>query len=157
MEQHEDLKNIEMACLDFQELDTLLLYEIMKLRQEVFVVEQNCPYLDADGVDLSCHHVTLCSRDILVAYARIVPPGISYDTYSSIGRVVTHPSYRVNGLGTQLMTYAVKNTSVLYPDHSIKISAQTYITTFYNNIGFQEVGKEYLEDDIPHISMILEK
>jgi len=155
MEQHEDLKNIEMACLDFQELDTLLLYEIMKLRQEVFVVEQNCPYLDADGVDLDSHHVTLHYGGILVAYARVVPPGLSYPSYSSVGRVITHPDHRVRGLGSQLMSYAAEQAQLLFPDHDIKISAQCYITEFYSKLGFVKVGEEYLEDNIPHIGMVL--
>ncbi len=129
----------------------------MALRQEVFIVEQNCPYQDADGKDPASHHVMARNAsDALVAYARIVKPGISYDDYSSIGRVVSSPTARRTGAGKQLMEYAIKQTRHLFPDHHIKISAQTYIIEFYKNLGFEAIGNEYLEDDIPHIAMILD-
>lgn len=126
----------------------------MSLRQEIFIVEQDCPYLDADGVDLKSHHVTLHVDDILVGHTRIVPPEISYKGYSSIGRVVTHPDYRINGLGTKLMEFSILKTKELYPTHTIKISSQVYIKMFYSQLGFEVVGEEYLEDGIPHIGMV---
>lgn len=149
-----DPETIEINCLSFDELDIHLLYNIMKIRQEIFIVEQDCPYLDADGVDINSHHITLHSSKKLIAYTRIVPPGISYDEYSSIGRVVTDPKYRINGIGTKLMNYSIEKTKALYPIHKIKISSQVYIKQFYANLGFKVVGEEYLEDDIPHIGMV---
>lgn len=149
-----DSNSIKINCLAFDELDIHLLYDIMRLRQEIFVVEQDCPYLDADGVDLKSHHVTLTTDNKLIAYTRIVPPGISYEEYSSIGRVVTDAQYRINGIGTQIMSYSIKKTKALYPTHSIKISSQVYIHKFYAQLGFEIVGEEYLEDGIPHIGMV---
>ena len=146
--------NIQLDCRPFDELDIHLLYDIMRLRQEIFVVEQDCPYLDADGVDLMSHHVTLLVDNILVGYTRIVPPGISYEAYSSIGRVVTHPDYRISGLGSKLMSHSILKTKQLYPTHTIKISSQVYITQFYAKLGFEVIGEEYLEDGIPHIGMV---
>ncbi len=147
-------ESIQIECRAFEALDIHLLYEIMRLRQEIFVVEQDCPYLDADGVDINSHHVTLHIDDVLIGYTRIVPPGISYEAYSSIGRVVTHPDYRINGLGSKLMSHSIHKTKELYPTYSIKISSQVYITKFYAKLGFEVVGDEYLEDGIPHIGMM---
>jgi len=147
-------ESVKLDCLAFEELDIYILYQIMRLRQEIFVVEQDCPYLDADGVDLKSHHVTLHLDNKLVGYTRIVPPEISYKGHSSIGRVVTHPNYRIHGLGTKLMIYSIAKTKELYPALSIKISSQVYITKFYAQLGFEPTGDEYLEDDIPHIAMI---
>jgi ElaA protein len=149
-------KELKLSCLEFRELDIFMLYKIMKLRQEIFIVEQDCPYLDADGADIKSHHIILSMENELVAYARIVPPGISYNNYCSIGRVVRCNTYRKRGLGTELMSFAIKKAKLLYSDVSIKISAQTYITHFYKKLGFVSIGEEYLEDNIPHIAMILE-
>lgn len=141
----------------FSELSLTELYDLMALRQEVFVVEQDCPYQDADGKDQSSYHVMAHNAsNELVAYARIVKPGISYETYSSIGRVVSSPSARGQGAGKQLMEYAIAQTKQLFPLHNIKISAQSYILEFYKNLGFVAIGDEYLEDDIPHKAMILD-
>lgn len=140
----------------FSELSTNELYDIMALRQIVFVVEQDCPYLDADGKDLVSHHVLAYdSSGLLGAYARIVPPDTSYKDYSSIGRVVSSQASRGKGIGKQLMSQTIMLTKELYPDNHIKISAQVYILEFYRNLGFVEQGKVYMEDDIPHQAMTL--
>ena len=144
----------QINCVSFDELEIYGLYDIMNLRQAIFIVEQDCPYLDADYVDLKSHHVTFYIDQNLVSYVRIVPPGISYDGYSSIGRVVTHQDFRNKGVGKVIMEYAISKTKELHPDQKIKISAQKYITKFYTQLGFKIVGEEYLEDDIPHIAMI---
>ena len=142
-------------CLSFDELSTLQLYKILQLRQEVFIVEQDCPYLDADDKDQECYHILGVDDDgILQSYTRIVPPGISYKKYSSIGRVITSAAIRGKKEGVPLMEYSIEKTLKYWPDHSIKISAQTYIMKFYNSLGFQEEGEEYLEDDLPHIAMV---
>lgn len=139
----------------FADLTKEELYEIMALRQEVFVVEQDCPYLDADGKDYHCSHLMGLSTDeTIVAYTRIVPPGVSYENYSSIGRVVVKPSARGKGCGQELMQHSIEQTYKMFPEHDIKISAQVYLTKFYEDLGFVGVGEPYLEDDIPHLGMI---
>ncbi len=149
------MENIWFSYLPFQELSLQQLYQIMQLRQEVFVVEQNCPYLDADGKDQVGYH--LMGQDTnsqLMAYTRLLPKGISYEQYVSIGRVVTSPKTRGTGIGKLLMQESLKAIEALFPATDIKISAQCYLIKFYESFGFQTVGESYLEDDIPHIAMI---
>lgn len=141
-------------CKIFDALTVSELYNVLKLRSEVFVVEQNCVYQDADGKDAASHHLCGWLHNQLVAYCRILPPGLSYPE-ASIGRVLTHMAHRKDGYGKQLMMQAIKKTYTLYPDSSIKIGAQQYLLAFYNNLGFQTLGEPYLEDDIPHVTMIL--
>ena len=145
-------------CHQFEELSLDQLYTILQLRQEVFIVEQDCPYLDADGKDQGSYHVLgIDQKNRLQAYTRLVPPGISYDRYVSIGRVVTSSEIRGKGQGIPLMNYSTQQCRNLWPNHQIKISAQVYIVKFYESLGFEVVGEEYLEDDIPHIAMVLKK
>jgi ElaA protein len=148
---------MHFKCKKFAELSLTELYDLMALRQEVFVVEQNCPYLDADGKDQDSHHV-LGENEAgeLVAYTRLVPPGLAYEKYPAIGRVVTSPSIRGKGGGKKLMEKSIQYCDELWPGQSIKISAQTYLKKFYEDLGFQQSGGGYLEDDIPHIPMIRE-
>jgi len=138
----------------FDELTPHELYGILQLRNEVFVVEQNCVYQDADNKDISSHHLMCWKDHILVAYARIVAPGISYSE-SSIGRVVTSPSARKTGIGKILIRKSIESTRSLYPQHSIKIGAQLYLKHFYESFSFVQTSEAYLEDDIPHIEMLL--
>jgi len=146
--------NLSYACLKFEELSNTILYEILKLRQEVFIVEQDCPYLDTDGKDYHGHHVIIKNNEEIVAYTRLLPKGISYENYSSIGRVINKKSIRGQGIGKLLMEYSIQKTLELFPDDPIKISAQTYLLDFYSNLGFQKIGEGYLEDNIPHQAMI---
>jgi len=140
----------------FDQLSLKELYEIMVLRQEVFVVEQDCPYLDADGKDYESHHLSAYNQEgVLVAYTRLVPEGISYKGYSSIGRVVNKATHRKLGIGKEIMIKSIAACKALFPDYPIKISAQCYLLGFYGSLGFEEVGEEYLEDDIPHKAMIM--
>lgn len=146
---------LTFRCKAFNELTPLQLYHIMALRQEVFVVEQNCPYLDADGKDLEAHHLMGFDDDgKTVAYARLLPKGISYEHHVSMGRIATKPSVRGRGLGKELMKNALDWADRLYPNESIKISAQTYLRKFYEDFGFVVSGEEYLEDGIPHLPMV---
>lgn len=146
---------LTFRCKTFNELNVLQLYAIMALRQEVFVVEQNCPYLDADGKDLAAHHlVGYDDEGNTVAYARLLPKGVSYEHHVSLGRIVTKPSQRRKGWGKELMENALNWAENLYPNKSIKISAQTYLRKFYEDFGFIVSGEEYLEDDIPHLPMV---
>ncbi len=137
----------------FLELSPLELYQILQLRSEVFVVEQSCVFLDMDNVDKECFHLMGSFENELLAYARIVPPGIVYKE-PSIGRVVTSPSARKKGLGKQLMQQSVKLIQELFGNTSIRIGAQYYLQNFYSAFGFYKVSDVYLEDDIEHIYMV---
>jgi ElaA protein len=142
-------------CKYFEKLSLKELYEIGRLRQEVFVLEQNCPYVDFDGKDLYCYHLMAFDEsNRLVAYSRIVPKGVSYDDYISIGRVITSGLVRKSGLGRILMQESISACEKLFGKSDIKISAQTYLLKFYQSLDFESTGKEYLEDDIPHTEMI---
>lgn len=142
-------------CKTFSELSLDELYEIMALRQEVFVVEQDCPYLDADGKDQDSWHLTGVDKNgKLIAYARIVPQGISYKNYPSIGRIITAASVRGKGVGKKLLLASLEATGKLFEGQAIKISAQCYLIKFYESFGFKTSGEEYLEDNIPHIAML---
>ena len=148
---------VTWTCKKMNELGTAELYAILKLRSEVFVVEQNCVYLDADGKDNDAYHLCGWLNDqLLVAYARLLPQGISYRE-SSIGRVLTHPAHRKDGYGKILMQKAIENTFNLTNTSSIKISAQEYLLKFYNSFGFTTSSEPYLEDGIPHVEMLLNK
>jgi len=138
----------------FAELTADELHDIFALRQTVFVVEQQCAYLDADGVDKRSRH--LYTRDdsgLLVAYLRLVEPGVKYGE-PSIGRVITHPSVRRTGLGRVLMAEGLRAAAEFYPGAALRIGAQSWAENFYSSLGFERVGSEYLEDDIPHVEMI---
>ena len=140
----------------FDELTTAELYTIMRLRNEVFVVEQNCAYQDADDIDQLSWHLAGYDGDKLAAYTRIIPPGISYEM-PGIGRVVTSPAYRRSGIGRILMNISIEKTFRLFNCDSIKIGAQLYLKKFYESLGFETCSDQYLEDGIPHIKMLLKK
>lgn len=143
---------MEWANKTFSGLSVEELYQLLKLRSDVFVVEQNCVYPDLDGKDLICVHLFAKNEKQIVAYARIVPPGVSYPE-PSIGRVVTHPSFRRKGMGRILMKKAMEFCSGTYPGFDICISAQEYLQNFYQELGFQRISETYLEDGIPHLKM----
>ncbi|RAJ30302.1 GNAT family N-acetyltransferase [Pedobacter cryoconitis] len=140
-------------CKPFDSLTVKELYAILKLRSEIFVVEQNCVFLDTDGKDLSCQHLMLYQNKELMAYARIVPAGLSF-TEPSIGRIVSSHAARGKGFGKQLVSLAIANCRRLYGNKPIKIGAQLYLKSFYESFGFVVYGEEYLEDDILHVDMI---
>lgn len=141
----------------FRDLSPFELYDILQLREEVFQLEQTCLYKDIDDKDKYCHHLLLYKNEILVAYCRLVPTQISYHDYVSIGRVVSKQTHRKTGYGRLLMDYAMQQMDILFPQQSIKISAQQYLQKFYESYGFVKVGEWYMEDDIPHISMVFTK
>jgi ElaA protein len=144
------------TCTHFNDLSLAELYAIMKLRQEVFVVEQNCPYLDADGKDLDAYHIQGKDNTGNVhCYTRLLAPGVSYQSYSSIGRVINSQQVRGQGQGKKLMKYSIDTIKRLYPNDKVKIGAQAYLKKFYEDLGFEDLGTPYLEDGIPHIKMIL--
>ena len=146
---------MKYICIAFSEFTLEQLYETLKLRQDVFVVEQDCPYLDCDGKDYKSYHVLAYQEEDLVAYTRLVPRGISYEKYVSIGRVVNAKAVRGSGIGKELMRYSIENCRKLWGNTPIKISAQCYLLKWYGNLGFEPVGEEYLEDNIPHHAMVL--
>lgn len=147
--------NITWYHKHFKNLSTTELYQILQLRNEVFIVEQNCPFQDLDDKDIKCYHLMGFDTDSqkVMAYTRIVPAGISYDE-ASIGRVVTAPLARGNGIGKQLMKNSIELLEELYGGISIKIGAQLYLKKYYESFDFQQIEEVYLEDGIEHILMI---
>jgi ElaA protein len=146
--------SINWICKHHTELSIEQLYAVLKLRAEVFVVEQQCAYLDVDGQDLSgdtCHLMAWRDGE-LVAYLRLLDP-IQQNGDVTIGRVVTAPSIRSRGIGHELMTQALEHAESKWPDQPIYLSAQAHLQGYYSRYGFNPVGEEYLEDDIPHIGM----
>ncbi|TDQ28671.1 GNAT family N-acetyltransferase [Tenacibaculum caenipelagi] len=137
----------------FQELTTSELYELLQLRSEVFVIEQDCVYQDLDGKDVKALHVLGEKEGKIVAYTRLFNSGEYFDT-PSIGRVVVKESERKYGYGHDLIKASIKAIVDSYSETTITISAQTYLQKFYESHGFKQVGEEYLEDGIPHIRMI---
>jgi ElaA protein len=130
------------------------LYAILRLRSDVFVVEQNCVFLDMDNKDQHCEHVMGWRDGNLLGYSRIVPAGISY-TESSIGRIVTSPAARHAGIGRELLAKSIDILYTLYGKRDIRIGAQYYLLRFYESFGFVQKGEIYLEDGIQHIEMLL--
>jgi ElaA protein len=140
----------------FQDLLPHELYAIMQLRNEVFVVEQNCVYQDADNKDQQSYHfMGWTDNNKLVAYTRILPPGVAY-TEASVGRVVTSPSARGSGIGRVLMEKSIEQVYKLFGNNPLKIGAQLYLLKFYSSFGFQQTSDIYLEDNIEHVEMLLQ-
>ncbi|MFM2394679.1 MAG: hypothetical protein RLZZ546_2661 [Bacteroidota bacterium] len=149
---------LDYSIKHFSDLSPLELYQLLRLRISVFIIEQNCPYEECDNKDLNAYHVLgKDEQNVIQACTRLLSAGTSYDNYSSIGRVVTSQQYRNTGEGRRLMSYSLQKMSELYPHNDIKISSQTYISKFYASLGFVATEEEYLEDDIPHIAMIKSK
>lgn len=137
----------------FNELDLHELYQVLQLRSEVFVVEQDCVYQDIDGKDEKALHVLGYEGDLLVAYTRLFPPGV-YFSEAAIGRVVVKEESRKNSYGHDILKASIKAIEERYQMGKIKLSAQTYLTKFYESHGFVQMGDGYLEDGIPHIAMV---
>ncbi|MEP6594672.1 MAG: GNAT family N-acetyltransferase [Ginsengibacter sp.] len=145
---------IKWNCKNFTELNNEELYKILQLRNSVFVVEQNCPYQDCDDKDQHCYHLMGWKDGMLVAYSRLIPPGIAYKE-PSIGRVVTATTARGKNIGRRLMMLSIRHISQLFDEHSITIGAQLYLKNFYESFGFVKMSDIYLEDGIEHIKMHL--
>ena len=144
---------MELTVKRFDELDIFELYEILKLRVDVFVVEQNCPYPELDEKDKSAWHVYFREDGEIIAYLRVLDPGVSFDT-AAIGRVIS--ARRRCGLGTKLMREGIRVARERMNTNAVKIEAQTYARSFYEQLGFVQTSEEFLEDGIPHIEMTLE-
>lgn len=146
---------LHWAWLPFEALTLAQLHALLALRQQVFVVEQRCAYLDADGLDPSCvHGLGTDEAGRLLATARIVPPGKKY-AEPAIGRVAVAPEARGRGLGYALMDEAIAAARQRYPGRVIRLSAQAYLEAFYARLGFVRQGENYEEDGIPHLAMLL--
>ncbi len=145
-------------CLKFCELSTTQLYQLLKLRVDVFVVEQNCPYPELDDKDHQdgVYHLLGYQEEKLVACARLLAPGISYPQVS-IGRIATAQKQRKHGLGKQLLNTALEQCELHWPQQDIQIGAQLYLINFYESFRFKRHSQDYLEDDIPHLDMLLTK
>ena len=146
---------INWTLKTFSELTLEELYALLRLRNEVFIVEQDCPFPDLDGKDQLCYHLLGFSEGsrALVAYTRIVPPGVTYDS-ASIGRVTTALGVRRYGVGRELMRRSIAAVEGLYGLIPIQIGAQLYLQKFYESFGFSPLGDIYLEDGIEHIGML---
>ena len=141
------------ACLPFAELSVQQLYEVLALRSQVFVVEQNCVFLDIDGLDPQTLHLLGTGDDgALQAYVRLIPPGLKAPD-ALIGRVVTAPAARGGGTGRVLMAEAVAQCERLWHGHAITLHAQAHLERFYGSFGFTPIGEQYMEDGIPHQEM----
>lgn len=147
------MNELNWKCTFFDALTVTELYDIIKLRNEVFVVEQNCVFQDADNKDQQCYHLSGYLGSSLAAYARLVPAGVIYPKVS-IGRVITSPYFRKAGFGKSLMQKAIDECYHLFGKEDIKIGAQLYLKNFYASFGFKQTSEMYLEDNIPHIEMI---
>ena len=140
----------------FSDLTTSELYAIMRLRGQVFVLEQNCPYVDADNLDQEAWHLWYELNSRPIAYARILKPGAYYKE-ASIGRVVTATSFRGKAVGKKLFKDCIAETRHLFPKSAIRIMAQSYLIRFYEAFDFKVVSEEFLEDGIPHVEMLLSR
>ena len=147
------MKELIWKIKTFDELSTKELYDVLKIRQEVFIVEQTCYYLDADGYDEMAVHIWAEREGNVLAYCRIFDLGIKYHE-ASIGRVLTHPDHRKLRLGKILVKLALSTIESRFRTNEVRISAQDYLLAFYSEFGFVETGKKYLEDYIPHTEML---
>ena len=145
---------MEVITKSFEELSKEELYQLLALRAEVFVVEQDCAYQDVDGKDLNALHVLGKAGTKLIGYARIFPPG-EYFEEASIGRIVIQKDHRSSGLGREIVLAAQQSVFDNFKTQKIRLSAQSYLKEFYEDLGYNASGEEYLEDGIPHIAMIM--
>ncbi|TRZ46070.1 GNAT family N-acetyltransferase [Robertkochia solimangrovi] len=144
---------MEIVIKTFAELSLEELYGLLRLRSEVFVVEQDCVYQDVDNKDQKALHVIGKIDNKIVAYTRLFKPGYYFER-SSIGRVVVSSDYRGMNLGHKILTASIEAVNSFFKVKDIEISAQTYLMKFYSEHSFETIGEEYLEDGIPHIRMI---
>lgn len=150
------MSNIIWKIKTFEEFTVPELYNVLKARINVFVVEQNCPYPDLDDYDQKAVHIWAEQDGEVLANCRIFDKGIKYPE-ASIGRVLTTEKARGKNLGKQLIAYAIETIEARFRTDQIRISAQDYLLKFYGEFGFEDTGKKYLEDDIPHTEMFYQK
>ena len=146
---------MQIDVKSFEELTKNELYELLALRAEVFVVEQDCAYQDVDGKDSDALHILGTKDEQLVAYARVFKPGVYFEE-ASIGRIVVKNSHRIMGYGQRIVSASEAAIKNCFHTKRIKLSAQSYLKKFYSDMGYNRVGEEYLEDGIPHLAMVKE-
>ena len=147
------MSKLKWQCLAFQTLTPSQLYEILQLRSEIFVVEQNCVYQDLDGLDEDAMHLVGNLDRQLACYARLIPPGVKYDE-PALGRIASQPSLRRRGYGRAVVARAIEICEDIWPAEGIRISAQARLENFYREFGFKTVTAPYLEDGMPHVEML---
>ena len=143
---------MDWKIYQFDDLSSRKLYDVLKLRVDVFVVEQNCPYPELDGLDQQSVHLLCSENSKLIAYARLVPSGAKYEV-PSIGRVIVHEDARGRGLAKELLERSIDYISNEWGADAIKLQGQVYLKEFYQSFGFQPISASYDEDGIPHIDM----
>ena len=144
-------EKMDISVKKLDELSSLEFFEIVKKRIEVFVVEQNCPYQEVDDEDVAAHHVILKEKNDIAAYARIMEK----ESYIKLGRVLVTKAFRGQGLGYTILKQSLKVIQEIYPGEEIHLSAQAHLVGFYGSQGFKVMSDVYLEDDIPHVDMVL--
>ena len=147
--------NFDWQLKTFKQLSTDELYDLLKLRIDVFVVEQTCYYSDLDELDRETEtlHVFAYDRGHIIAYCRVLAPNVVYEQEAALGRVIVSPEYRGQKLGYSLMAQALGYIDIKWPTVSCHISAQQHLHDFYHSLGFEQISDMYLEDGIPHIGM----
>ncbi|ALS79763.1 MULTISPECIES: GNAT family N-acetyltransferase [Planococcus] len=143
---------MDFKIYQFDDLSARTLYDVLKLRVDVFVVEQNCPYPEIDGLDQQAIHLLYSENDAILAYARLVPAGLKYE-FPSIGRVIVHKEARGRGLAKQLIEKSIDYISEQWQAQAIQLQGQVYLQEFYQSFGFQPTSESYDEDGIPHVDM----
>lgn len=146
--------NVEYLCVPFAQLTSLQVYQMLRLRSEVFVVEQNCVYQDIDNKDIDpqSRHTLFYKDQVLVAYARLLPAGLSYEDVS-IGRILVAESARGHGLGKHIIDVCLEHIATLWPGQAVTIGAQSHLSDLYQKFGFKEISAHYPEDGIMHVDM----
>lgn len=144
------LSNLQWFIQSFEDMSNIQLHEIWRLRQAIFIVEQNCPYMDIDGMDPICHHIQGYIDNNLFCYARLIPP---QNDVAKIGRVIVSPEYRHKGVGSMLMQQSEHWMRQNWTMTTIQLDAQSHLKHFYGNLGYTSTGYEFLEDNIPHTRM----
>ncbi len=144
---------MEKVIKKFSELTAQELHDLLKLRQDVFIIEQNCIYSDIDGSDPKAIHVLLYEGNSLVAYSRLFAPNIKFDGASAIGRIIVSPAFRGSKFGRLLIETSISLCNELYPNAEIRIEAQAKLETYYQKYGFKSVSEVYEVDAIPHLQM----
>lgn len=150
------MNEIKWSVKSFDELTTHEFHDILKLRVEIFVVEQNCPYSEVDDLDPPSLHVQGIYKNELIAYARIIPPTLE-DPHIHIGRVIVKKDHRSSGIGHELMSRTILDTIDRFPNADVELAAQSPLTGYYEKHGFKIIGEEYPWDGIPHKDMIIKR
>lgn len=145
---------MDLILTEFHHLTLKQLHDLMLLRQQVFIIEQNCFYEDIDGADEKAEHLLIYENDELAGYLRIFAPGIKY-TEACIGRIVVKPTFRGSSIGSRLIGTGIEHIKKKYPNHNIRIEAQSALLKYYQAYGFEPEGEVYPLDGIDHIEMVL--